>query len=137
VPPGPETESLPAFAARVVRKRHKRLIADAAHLESLGAAERHKVRIDAKRLRYGVDALASLFPAKRVERYLDALAGLQEALGHGNDAVAAGRLMGELDPPEPLAAFARGWFAASAAGDPMVYKVLLEGLERAPRFWRH
>ena len=61
----------------------------------------------------------------------------QEALGHGNDAVAAGRLMAELDPPEPLAAFARGWFAANAAGDPMVYKVLLEGLERAPRFWRH
>ena len=136
IAPATEAESLPGFAARVVRKRHKRLIADAAHLESLGPAERHKVRIDAKRLRYGVDALASLFPAKRVERYLEALAGLQDALGHGNDAVAAGRLMAELDPPEPLAAFARGWFAAKAAGDPMVYRVLLDGLERAPRFWR-
>jgi inorganic triphosphatase YgiF len=132
-----DAESLPDFATRVLRKRHKRLLADAAHLESLGAAERHKVRIDAKRLRYGVDALASLYPGKRVESYLDTLAALQDALGHGNDAVAAGRLVAELDPPEPLAAFARGWFAANAAGDPMVYKVLLEGLERAPRFWRH
>jgi CHAD domain-containing protein len=136
-PPGAEAVSLPEFAARVVRKRHKQLLADAASLESLAAPERHKVRIDAKRLRYGIDALASLFPGKRVENYLDALAELQDALGHGNDAVAAGRLVAELDPPEPLAAFARGWFAANAAGDPMVYKVLLEGLESAPRFWRH
>jgi len=137
VPSAAGAESLPDFAARVVRKRHKRLLDDAARLESLGAAERHNVRIDAKRLRYGVDALASLFPGKRVESYLDALAALQDALGHGNDAVAAGRLVAELDPPEPLAAFARGWFAANAAGDPMVYKVLRESLESAPRFWRH
>ncbi len=121
-------ESLDDFASRIIRKRHKRLVKDAARLETLPAPERHKVRIDTKRLRYGVDAMASLFPAKKVERYLDVLVALQDALGRANDAATATRLVAELDPPEPFAAFARGWFAANASGDPVVFNVLLKKL---------
>jgi len=129
--------SLLDFAVKRIRKRHKLLLADAANLEKLTLAERHQVRIDTKRLRYKVDALASLFPEKRLERYLEVLGGLQDALGHANDATTAGRLLAELDPPEPFAAFARGWFAAQAAGDPMVFGLLRDNLADAPRFWRH
>jgi len=52
---------LDEFAARVMRKRHKRLLADAAHVARLSSAERHRLRVDAKRLRYGVESLASVF----------------------------------------------------------------------------
>lgn len=128
---------LHAFAARIVRRRHKRLLADAARLDSLSAAERHGVRIDTKRLRYGLDAMASLFPAKRVERYLDVLIALQDALGAANDAATATRLLGELDAPARFVDFAAGWFAARAQGEPVVFDVLLESLAETPRFWRH
>jgi CHAD domain-containing protein len=129
-------ESLDDFASRIIRKRHRRLVKDAARLPALSVAERHQVRIDTKRLRYGVDAMASIFPAKRVERYLDVLVALQDALGRANDAATASRLVAELDPPESFAAFARGWFAARSSGDPLVFNVLLEKLAATPRFWR-
>ena len=129
-------EPLAGFAARVIRKRHKRLVADAARLERLTMDQRHQLRIDTKRLRYGVDAVASIFPSKRVERYLDVLVALQDTLGASNDAVTAGRLLAELEPPAEFATFAKGWFAAQAAGDPLVHEVLLESLAETPRFWR-
>ena len=126
---------LTAMALKVIRKRHKRLLADAARIRSLSVEERHRVRIDAKRLRYSVDALASLFKPKRVQRYVDVLGALQDALGNANDAATASRLIGELEPPQALASFASGWFSALARGDPVVFDVLVESLGETPRFW--
>lgn len=136
-PPPMPSGSLVDFASDLVRKRHKRLVEDGARLDELSAAERHALRIDVKRLRYSIDALASLFPAKRVGRYIDLLVALQDALGQSNDAVTAARLLPQLDPPEPFTIFARGWLSAQAAGDREVLAALLESLAAAPRFWRH
>src|SRR5205814_3842551 len=101
----------------IIHRRHKRLVKDAARLDRLGPVERHRLRIAAKRLRYGVDAMASLFPRKRAERYLDVLVALQDALGNANDAVNALRLLAELAPDERFTVFAQGWFGALARGD--------------------
>ncbi|APV49523.1 hypothetical protein BWI17_07420 [Betaproteobacteria bacterium GR16-43] len=118
---GPEndapSESLATFAANLVNKRHKRLVADAAGLAQRTPEERHAVRIDAKRLRYAVDGFASLFRAKRVDRYLENLAALQDVLGASNDAATATRLLAGLAPPADFAAFARGYLAARIEGD--------------------
>ncbi|MGZ5079990.1 MAG: CYTH and CHAD domain-containing protein [Usitatibacter sp.] len=130
-------ESLTAFAARVIRKRHHRLLRDAAKLATLTPEERHRVRIDVKRLRYGTDGLASLFPSKRVEAYLAALSDVQDALGRANDAATAMRLMDELGAPQPFAAFARGWFSARSLVDPALLAALLARIAATPRFWRH
>lgn len=129
-------ESTVDFASRIIRRRHKRLLADAARFASLSAEQRHRLRIDVKRLRYSLDAMASLFPARRVQRYLDVLVALQDALGQANDAATAGRLLPALDPPEPFALYARGWFAAQAAGDRLAFDSLIAGLAATPRFWR-
>jgi CHAD domain-containing protein len=134
--PASAAEPLADFASSLIRKRHKRLVADAARFGALTAEERHQLRIDVKRLRYGVDALASVFPKKRVERYIDILVALQDALGHANDAINATRLLPELIPPVEFVPFARGWFAARAVGDPAVFEALLETLVATPRFWR-
>jgi CHAD domain-containing protein len=128
-------ESLAQFASRTLRQRHKRLLRDAAHLPTLGLAERHRVRIDAKRLRYGTDALASLFKSRRVDDYREALAALQDALGQANDAATALVLLPRLDPPAPFAAFARGWLAARAQGDAAYLEALIARLSEARRFW--
>jgi triphosphatase len=115
-----DAPSLPEFAQRVVRKRQKRLLADAARLSALTPAERHELRLDAKRLRYALEGLAPLFRAKRVQAHLEALSEIQDDLGRANDAAVAARLLAELRPPAGFSEFARGWFAAqehaSAAG---------------------
>lgn len=109
-----QAESLPQFARRVVLKRQKRLLADAARLSALTPAERHELRLDAKRLRYALEGLAPLFRAKRLEAHLDALSEIQDDLGRANDAAVASRLLAELRPPAGFTEFARGWFAAEA-----------------------
>jgi triphosphatase len=120
VPVSAEAPSLPEFARSVVMKRHRKLLADAARLSALTPAERHELRLDAKRLRYALEGLAPLFRARRVEAHLEALSEIQDDLGRANDAAVAARLLAELRPPAGFAEFARGWFAAqehaSAAG---------------------
>ncbi len=130
-----QVELLEAFASRIIRKRHKRLIAGAARLEAMSPEERHRVRIDAKRLRYGVEGLASIFKTRRVKRYVRSLSNLQDALGQANDAATAHRLLAELEPPAPFAAFARGWFAARRQGDPLLLRTLVARLSEGKRFW--
>jgi len=114
--PAPESgaESLARFALRVVARRHKRLLRDAHRLSALTPAERHALRLDAKRLRYALEGLAPLFRRKRVAAHLEALSEIQDDLGRANDAAVAARLLAELSPPTGLAEFARGWFAAQA-----------------------
>ena len=107
-------ESLADFAMRALRKRHKRLLADAKKLSALTPAERHALRLDAKRLRYALEGLAPLFRRARVEAYLEALSEIQDDLGRANDAAVAQRLLAELAPPAAFAQFARGWFAGEA-----------------------
>ncbi len=104
----------------------------AAGLAQLQASE---LRIEAKRLRYGTDALASLFESRRAARYLDTLSRLQDALGRSNGAATALRLLQELDPPKPFAEHARGVYAAHARSDPAQLRGLVARL-RASRPWR-
>jgi len=96
-------ETLQAFATRLLRKRHKRLIARTERLRSLDAQERHRVRIDAKRLRYVADGMGKVFGEDKVDAYVDALAELQDELGRANDAATAVRLLATLDPPRAFA----------------------------------
>jgi len=78
------------------------------------ARELHALRIRAKRLRYALESVGSLFDAKDVRGYLRALSETQDWLGEANDAIVAQRLLGELGAPPRLAAFARGWLCARA-----------------------
>jgi inorganic triphosphatase YgiF len=115
-PPVPDQEggTLVGFARKVIDKRQKRLVSDAGRLSSLTTAERHALRLDAKRLRYALDGMASLFRPRRVEACLASLSEIQDDLGRANDAAVAQRLLAEVKVPAPFAQFARGWFAAEA-----------------------
>ena len=123
------------FAARVIRKRRKRLFTRALLLGSLGAAEQHRVRIDTKRLRYALDALGSLFRRKALEPFAKTVEDLQDALGECNDAATAMTLVGELAAPPEFEAFARGWFAGRARGEPQGLEPLVAELTRKRREW--
>lgn len=82
----------------------------------------HPLRIALKKLRYGGEYFASLFPRKATRPFLTSLAGIQEHLGRVNDAATAQRLAATLreqchdaDAREMLGVL-RGYFSGRMAG---------------------
>ncbi len=68
------------------------------------AAERHRVRIAPKKLRYACDYLSGLYPAGPARVYLKHLSVLQNDMGIFNDASVADRVAGQLCAGVPEAA---------------------------------
>ncbi len=130
------------FAASVLDKRHRRLRKRGGSVPDAPAAERHRVRIDAKKLRYAAEFFASLYPPKRVRRYVDALEDLQDILGALNDAAVAEHLLAEAAAadPEPVAprveGLVRGWIAATAGHELTRYPRAWREFEDVKPFWR-
>ncbi|KON80853.1 CHAD domain-containing protein [Azoarcus sp. PA01] len=93
-----------------LRKKVRRRFEAAADLVP---AHLHKLRIALKRLRYGIEFFAPLFPAKAGRRYLQHIVRVQDALGFVNDVeIARGRLLGWAGEDAELraaAAFVSGW----------------------------
>lgn len=98
-----------------LKQLQRQLRADARGFLEADDAARHRARRRLKRLRYGVEAAAALFPPRRLKRYLARLRPVQEALGEYTDLlVAQAALGGEAGdrPGEPGRWFALGWLAA-------------------------
>lgn len=132
----PAETALAQFAARAMRKRHKRLLRDAADVMRQTPEQRHRIRIDTKRLRYAVEFFVSLFPGKAAKRYLRELQGLQDALGELNDAATATRLLADLPGAEGPAPFIRGWLAARETDSLRSVEAGLARLAECRRFWK-
>lgn len=124
------------FAARHLRKRHKRLLRDAANLAEMTSESRHRLRIDAKKLRYTADCFAGLYRRDRVEPWLQVLAAIQSALGEANDAATALRLLEHFAPTPALHQFARGWFAAQGRAHGADVARLFAAFATRRKFWR-
>jgi triphosphatase len=65
-------------------------------IHAMDAKERHRLRIQIKKLRYAVEFLGSLFSDNAVKPYLAALRQLQDSLGSMNDLIVARTLTEEL-----------------------------------------
>lgn len=83
--------SVLAFATEVLDARLDRLARHGEKLSELGRARRHKVRIEAKKLRYASEFFAELYTGDKAQRrhrkFVKALEALQETLGELNDLV--------------------------------------------------
>ena len=122
-----------AFSQATLAERERKLSKRGKRLKRATAAERHRVRIAAKKLRYAAEFFAPLYPGKRTESYLSALTKLQSSLGRLNDLATAERLLDELAPPGEIAAgiahaagMLRGWVARAQAPE----------LEKLDAAWR-
>ncbi len=77
------------FVTRRLRKRHKRLVAAGRDLAGLDPAARHRIRIDAKKMRYMseffLDVPEVAMRRKACKSFVKALEKLQEALGEMHD----------------------------------------------------
>lgn len=100
LPDGPP-ESLKALARRALGKRAaradqlaRRIAASAASAANSGdaGAERHRLRVALKRLRYALEFFAALYPARRLSAYQRTLAALLDTLGRMNDLMVAGHV---------------------------------------------
>ena len=89
--------SVEELAGRRVLKAYRRMLERGAKLGPDPAAESlHRLRIDAKKLRYLLEFFRSLYPRKRVDRLVKELKRLQDILGGFNDAEVQQRRLREL-----------------------------------------
>lgn len=108
-------------AARMLHRRHARLVEIGERLHPDQSEERHRLRIAAKKLRYATEFFQAVRPSGHTRRFLRRLAALLDVLGGLNDAVVADLLLRDLALREPAlagsAAFARGYLCAATAQD--------------------
>jgi inorganic triphosphatase YgiF len=123
---------------------HRRMLELGEHIEDRSLAEKHALRIRAKKLRYASELLEGLYPGKRVRRLLKRLPELQDQLGHLADLQIADRLLDELlarmgdeaGPAQQRAAgFAAGWIARKAEEHTRDLERHWARIEKAAPFW--
>jgi CHAD domain-containing protein len=82
-------QNIEDFAAGVLKRRRRELKGHGRHLERLSPEERHRIRIEAKKLRYACEFFSELFAGrkhrKRYQVFIAALGDLQARLGDLND----------------------------------------------------
>jgi CHAD domain-containing protein len=129
------------FAAQVLEQRHKRLRKRGKHLVRLTAAERHALRIAAKRLRYCAEFFANLFAKSDVQDYVEALANLQDVLGNLNDAATTATL---LDAPalksdnaleQRALGLIQGWVNGRSSVEILSLESIWRVYKKTARFW--
>ncbi|WP_162820319.1 CYTH and CHAD domain-containing protein [Microvirga calopogonii] len=117
-----------ALAAEELSLRWRRIRKGAKRMADLNGEDRHKLRIRIKKLRYGVEFFATLFPGiparKSRKAMLDLLEGLQDTLGKLND-IEVGKTL--LDPPF------RKWVRKAAGDTKNRERKLLSQAEKASR----
>lgn len=136
--PSPDPPLAP-FAARVLRKRWRRLKQAGAAMAELDTTALHEMRLDAKRLRYAAEPFAALWPGRTARRFTKRLAELQESLGLANDATVAGQLARRL-AGRGAGGFAigtvTGFAAGRAAGSRIAALAAWKRLRKAGPFWK-
>jgi inorganic triphosphatase YgiF len=116
---------LSGVAAEALDRRLARVDKRADGIAKLSTDARHELRKELKKLRYAVEFLAPLYPAKKVKPFLKRLKALQTIFGELNDAAMVGELFRDPDGPA-----SRDVAAARAAGF-----VIGVHTERARRAW--
>lgn len=131
---GAPAASLEPWARKRLRQRHRSLLRRIRSADLFDAVERHQVRIEAKKLRYALDFLASLWPPERLNELTEALVQAQDLLGQMNDRVSAQRLLATAPKAgaDRLQMVLGAQLVESAAHLPLVLKALTQ----APVPWK-
>jgi CHAD domain-containing protein len=126
-----DAPSLRQHAAKRVKRLFERL-ASVPPLATLDAPSRHRVRIDAKRLRYALEFFASLASRRTRVDTVKTLSRVQGVLGEVNDTVIALHRLEDLAAPSYQVGFVRGYCAALERHAASAAETLLDGL-RPPK----
>lgn len=138
---------LSEMAGAALGRRAKRLRRAMKTTPDGDLAALHRVRLEAKKLRYTTEFFHSLYPAKRVKPVLKQLGRIQDELGSLNDSRTAYRLLEEArvhaalnaDFGKPLteraAGIVTGWQAAAIERGITAYAAHRKALRKLQPFW--
>lgn len=132
---GPAAE----FAARVLKKRRRKLRELGERSATLEIEELHRLRIRAKKLRYAIEFFRPLHGRRATKMMALAVARLQDCLGALNDAAVGTQLIGGLigAPEEDTAAAAiTGWFAGREQAQLAQLGQAWAAFEEVKPFWK-
>lgn len=113
---------------RSIRRKLKRF-------DELTEEERHRLRRQLKRLRYGIEFCSALLPARKTRRLLRLLAKAQDVLGDYNDAITALAAYRTHAESDPRAWFGVGWLSHRLPGMLSDCRAALEKLASVPPPW--
>ena len=135
-------EPVKELALATLDKRYKRVKKQMALFHSLDEEERHRVRIQVKKLRYSIDFFGGIISDRRAAKMTAQLAEVQEAFGQLNDIASGTRLLQSIAERAPAPEVS--WAAGLVAGwhrkrvDDLLNQAwtLWHELERTPPFWK-
>lgn len=116
---------------RRLRRWHLHFLADWKSFDELDEDCLHALRKRIKRQRYALEFFAPVLSRRKVERYLRAVAPIQDRMGELNDLFVARTRYQLLVDADPAAWFALGWLAARIAEVRAQAKPELERLAKA------
>jgi len=135
------------FARPLLQMRHKRLMKLGQRADSLPEPELHRLRILAKKMRYGAEAFQCLYKTKAVKKYTTALAGIQDCLGSLNDAFVGRQLLSGIAQrlmvdhgmaaadANLLQGLVLGWQTAQITRDLEGFREIWRTFAKQKRFW--
>jgi triphosphatase len=130
--------------ARLLERRYRKVRKLGRGLARRTPAERHRLRIELKKLRYASEFLGSLFSERAVERSLGRITALQDTLGALNDVATVERLVGAISDrlgrewgadAQRAAGFLEGWTAHEASRRLARLEKQWKGFRRTAPFW--
>lgn len=128
-------KDLKVFATGLLAKRHRRI---RKHLKKVDIADQedfHALRIEAKKVRYPIEMFGNIFEPKAADAYLERLVGVQDALGHLNDALVARERLVELPISSRAQGLISGWLAHEVAARRERFPRAAKNLRKATPFW--
>lgn len=136
-------QPITGLATPLLSARFKKVRKSGRRFAELTPAERHKLRIAVKKLRYATDFFSSLYGRKRVRAFISALQKLQDGLGYMNDVTVARTLIERLETEAGAAAPAvrqagailLGWHTRAAAEAAGALEDEIERLLDGKPFW--
>ena len=129
------------IAPALLDRRYRQAMKRSKHFAKLDLAQRHKLRIALKKLRYMTEFLGDLFDRREVKAFTRTLKPLQDTLGAANDVRAAHGLVAGLDrdagaAAERAAGIVLGWHDRGLVdGEPRLRKHVRR-LRKIEPFWR-
>jgi len=136
------TSPIGELAPRMLDRRWGELRKRSKRFRRLTAPQRHKLRIAAKKLRYTLELLGSLFDQHDLQEFTKGLKRLQDDLGYANDVRVAHDILPELCSGDRRGPVARAgarlleWHEQAIAKAERKLCKRVHRLTREPPFWR-
>jgi CHAD domain-containing protein len=128
-------KDLSGFASELLAKRHRRLRKRLKKVDIAVQEDFHRLRIQAKKIRYPTEMFGNLFEPKPADAYLDRLIAVQDALGQLNDALVARDRLVELPISSRAQGLVSGWLAHEVKARSDRFPRAAKRLRKATPFW--